>query len=98
MYTLASAFIFGYIVMDNLDGKHARATGQTSKIGNMLDHGVDGLVMVPTGNASNSVKQAVQYAQKSEGPYRALSWEHPIVGPGESLWLHAVGHIVGTPY
>ena len=30
-----------YIVLDNLDGAHARSTGQSSKLGHFLDHFVD---------------------------------------------------------
>eukprot|EP01043_Picozoa_sp_COSAG02_P054734 COSAG02_NODE_6246_length_3702_cov_6.692478_1_plen_272_part_00 len=37
-----------YCVLDNLDGKHARATGQTSDWGSVLDHAVDGVCSVPT--------------------------------------------------
>ena len=30
-----------YILLDNLDGAHARNTGQSSKLGHFLDHFVD---------------------------------------------------------
>lgn len=38
-----------YHMMDNMDGKHARRTKQTSKWGAFLDHSVDGLVGVYMG-------------------------------------------------
>ena len=31
-----------YHACDNMDGKHARRTGQTSKLGGVLDHFIDG--------------------------------------------------------
>jgi phosphatidylglycerophosphate synthase len=37
----AGFFIWGYMVTDNLDGIHARATGQTSRLGEFMDHGLD---------------------------------------------------------
>ena len=32
---------FGFMVLDTVDGKLARCTGQSSKWGNIFDHGVD---------------------------------------------------------
>jgi len=38
-----SAFLFlVYLTADNVDGPHARRTGQTSPLGEFLDHGLDG--------------------------------------------------------
>lgn len=45
----AFAFWTLYHMMDNMDGKHARRTQQTSKWGAFLDHSVDGLVGVYMG-------------------------------------------------
>lgn len=40
----ASAALFGaFLLADNLDGMHARRTGQVSRSGEILDHGMDGL-------------------------------------------------------
>ncbi len=38
---LAGFFCFGSMLTDHLDGMHARATGQGSKLGEILDHWVD---------------------------------------------------------
>ncbi len=38
---LAGIFCFGSMLTDHLDGMHARATGQGSKLGEILDHWVD---------------------------------------------------------
>ena len=32
---------FGFMVLDTVDGKLARCTGQSSKWGNIFDHGID---------------------------------------------------------
>ena len=34
---------FGCLVLDNIDGMHARATGQTSKLGEVMDHWLDAI-------------------------------------------------------
>ena len=39
----ASALVFGYLSLDNMDGAHARATGQSSRLGEFLDHWLDTL-------------------------------------------------------
>ena len=40
-----AVLIFLYQTMDNIDGKQARRTGAGSPLGELLDHGVDSLVM-----------------------------------------------------
>ena len=40
-YWLGIATGFGFMVLDTVDGKLARCTGQSSKWGNFFDHGVD---------------------------------------------------------
>ncbi|MDE0883902.1 MAG: CDP-alcohol phosphatidyltransferase family protein [Myxococcota bacterium] len=39
----ASVLLFGYLSLDNMDGAHARATGQSSRLGEFLDHWLDTL-------------------------------------------------------
>ena len=36
-----SIFIFIFVILDGVDGVHARATNQKSKLGELLDHGLD---------------------------------------------------------
>ncbi len=43
LYVLSSFLLLAYLTLDNLDGAHARRTGQTSPLGEFLDHGLDGL-------------------------------------------------------
>lgn len=40
---VASLLLLTYLTADNVDGPHARRTGQTSDIGELLDHGLDGI-------------------------------------------------------
>ncbi len=53
LYGAAAACIFASLTLDNIDGAHARRTGRTSRRGEMLDHGLDGItstsVLVSTG-------------------------------------------------
>lgn len=39
----AALFVFFYMAGDNIDGPHARRTGQSSKLGEFLDHWLDSL-------------------------------------------------------
>lgn len=43
LYAVSAFCWLGYLTADNVDGPHARATGQTSVLGEFLDHGLDGL-------------------------------------------------------
>ena len=40
-YWAGCAVGFGFMVLDTVDGKLARCTGQSSKLGNIFDHGID---------------------------------------------------------
>ena len=40
-YWAGCAAGFGFMVLDTVDGKLARCTGQSSKLGNIFDHGID---------------------------------------------------------
>lgn len=43
LWYASALFLFLYCNFDNLDGAHARRTGQTSPLGEVLDHGLDGI-------------------------------------------------------
>ena len=43
LWYVSAFLLFLYCNLDNLDGAHARRTGQTSPLGEILDHGLDGL-------------------------------------------------------
>lgn len=42
---VAGVLILGYLLTDSLDGMHARRTGQTSSLGEVLDHWFDAFIM-----------------------------------------------------
>ncbi|PKN56931.1 MAG: hypothetical protein CVU56_13575 [Deltaproteobacteria bacterium HGW-Deltaproteobacteria-14] len=43
MYLVSALLLLGYLTADNVDGPHARRTGQASPLGEFLDHGLDGI-------------------------------------------------------
>ena len=44
LYHVAGVLFTIYHVLDNIDGKQARKTGKTSRLGHILDHAIDGTV------------------------------------------------------
>lgn len=47
----SGAFLLAYMNADAVDGKHARATGQTSPLGAIVDHGIDAFTAFHVGVA-----------------------------------------------
>lgn len=43
LYVVSAVLLLVYVTADNVDGPHARRTGQTSPLGEYLDHGLDGM-------------------------------------------------------
>ncbi|MFO0747529.1 MAG: CDP-alcohol phosphatidyltransferase family protein [Myxococcota bacterium] len=43
LYVVTAILLFSYLTFDNIDGAHARRTGQCSQLGEFLDHGLDGM-------------------------------------------------------
>lgn len=52
-YLVSAVLLLAYLTFDNIDGAHARRTGQTSPLGEFLDHGLDGVasgaILIVTG-------------------------------------------------
>jgi phosphatidylglycerophosphate synthase len=46
LYPVSATLHFGFLFADNLDGMHARRTGQVSRVGEFLDHGLDGIASI----------------------------------------------------
>ncbi len=66
VFYLVSAFLWlTYMTADNIDGAHARRTGQTSPLGEFLDHGLDGL-------ASGGVVLSAALILRMDGVWMAL--------------------------
>src|SRR5689334_21971129 len=61
-YLASGALLLTYMTADNLDGQHARRTGQSSSLGEFLDHGLDGL-------SSCAVLLCSAFALRVEGPW-----------------------------
>lgn len=53
LYLVSVVCMLTYLTLDNVDGAHARRTGQCSPLGEFLDHGLDGLasgsILIVTG-------------------------------------------------
>lgn len=60
LYALAALFFMVYLTADNVDGPHARRTGQASPLGEFLDHGLDGA-------ASTAILLATCFMLKADG-------------------------------
>ena len=60
LYALAALFFMVYLTADNVDGPHARRTGQASPLGEFLDHGLDGA-------ASTAILLATCFMLKLDG-------------------------------
>ncbi len=52
-YLVSAVLLLAYLTFDNIDGAHARRTGQCSPLGEFLDHGLDGIasaaILIVTG-------------------------------------------------
>ncbi|CAB9499724.1 Choline/ethanolaminephosphotransferase [Seminavis robusta] len=79
-----------YHMCDNMDGKHARRTGQTSKFGGVLDHFVDGTM----GNIAGFSSLALFGFGVT--PDDTVFWQ--AIHGYYCLWLapHVVAHFSGT--
>eukprot|EP00797_Seminavis_robusta_P016435 Sro244_g097280.2 (206) ;mRNA; r:76075-76692 len=79
-----------YHMCDNMDGKHARRTGKTSKFGGILDHWVDG-AMGNIAGFSTIASFCFGITPDDKAYWQAIHCY-------ECLWLapHVVGHFSGT--
>ncbi|MFO0741691.1 MAG: Coq4 family protein [Labilithrix sp.] len=48
LFLLSAIGFLGALTLDNVDGAHARRTGQCSALGELLDHGLDGVTATAT--------------------------------------------------
>jgi phosphatidylglycerophosphate synthase len=90
LYGVSAALLFTYLTADNLDGQHARRTGQTSALGEFLDHGLDGL-------ASGAVLLCSALAVRIDGVVLVALVGLGSLGFGSVFWAqHRTGVLV-TP-
>lgn len=74
-FLLSSLCLALYLTADNLDGYHARRTGQCSNLGELLDHGLDGI-------ASGATLLTTAYTLDVHGPWLVL-----LCAVGALAWL-----------
>lgn len=74
LYLVSALLMMTYMSADNLDGPHARRTGQSSALGEFLDHGLDGI-------GSGATLLVFAFTVKADGVYLltlglvgALAW------------------------
>jgi phosphatidylglycerophosphate synthase len=89
-YLVSGLLLFAYMTGDNIDGQHARRTGQTSALGEFLDHGIDGL-------ASCAVLLCSALALRVEGPWLAGLVGLGSLGFGSVFWAQYRTGILVTP-
>jgi len=90
LYGVSALLLFAYVTADNLDGQHARRTGQTSALGEFLDHGLDGL-------ASGAVLLCSALAVRIDGLVLVAMVALGSLGFGSVFWAqHRTGLLV-TP-
>jgi phosphatidylglycerophosphate synthase len=83
---LIGALCLIYTICDNIDGKHARATGQTSLLGEYLDHG---------GDCVTSLMSTVVLALSLGASYRQAGMAVMIVASNTAI-AHAIHFYTGV--
>jgi phosphatidylglycerophosphate synthase len=90
LYLLSGLLLFAYMTGDNIDGQHARRTGQTSALGELLDHGLDGL-------ASCAVLLCSAFALHVEGVSLVVLVALGSLGFGAVFWAQYRTGLLVTP-
>ena len=90
LYLLSGLLLFAYMTGDNIDGQHARRTGQTSTLGEFLDHGLDGL-------ASCAVLLCSAFAVHVEGVALVVLVALGSLGFGSVFWAQYRTGLLVTP-
>ncbi len=79
LYGLSALAWLAYLTADNVDGPHARRTGQTSVLGEFLDHGLDGF-------ANGAILLTTCFVLHIEGLWMALFIALGAVGFVVTFW------------
>jgi len=79
LYGVSAIAWLAYLTADNVDGPHARRTGQTSVLGEFLDHGLDGF-------ANGAVLLTTCFVLHIEGLWMALFLALGAVGFVVTFW------------
>ena len=90
LYAVSGLLLVAYMTGDNIDGQHARRTGQTSALGEFLDHGLDGL-------ASCAALLCSAFAVHIEGVALVLLVALGSLGFGSVFWAQYRTGLLVTP-
>jgi phosphatidylglycerophosphate synthase len=102
LYPLSALLHFVYLASDNVDGIHARSTGQVSFTGEVLDHGLDGIAIVCLALTLGFVLRLdgafmVTFAMLPSLAFLLAHWEHqqtryfgPITGQADGYTLGVI--------
>jgi phosphatidylglycerophosphate synthase len=104
--TYTAFTLFMYQTLDAMDGKHARATGQSTPLGALFDHGIDGCVMTMIGvimllalfgeGESNSQVPAGVLSILSGASFFFSQWGHYHTGVLETIGVTEAQYLAMT--
>ena len=85
MYLVSAALVYAYLIADNIDGPLARVSGQTSTIGELLDHGCDAVTagaMLIAGGMILHIEASWFFALSALGAmaFAVVMWEQFLTG------------------
>ncbi len=79
LYLVSGVLLLAYLTADNVDGAHARRTGQCSPLGEFLDHGLDGI-------ASGAILLTAAFILRIDGIWMALLMVMGAIGFMLTFW------------
>lgn len=101
LYPACALLHFVYLASDNVDGMHARRTGQTSLTGELLDHGLDGIAILCLSLTAGFVLRVdgpllVTFAALPALAFLLAHWEHLHTGEFGPVTGQADGYTLGV--
>jgi len=101
LYPACALLHFVYLASDNVDGMHARRTGQTSLVGELLDHGLDGIAILCLALTAGFILHVdgpflVLFAALPGLAFLLAHWEHQQTGYFGPVTGQADGYTLGV--
>jgi phosphatidylglycerophosphate synthase len=101
LYPACALLHFVYLASDNVDGMHARRTGQTSLTGELLDHGLDGIAILCLSLTAGFILRVdgpflVTFAALPTLAFLLAHWEHQQTGEFGPVTGQADGYTLGV--
>lgn len=109
LYALSAVGFLVALTLDNIDGAHARRTGQCSALGELLDHGLDGVTATATLVTTGFLLHAegvklVMICALGGVAFATVFWEQfrtgilrlPRISPTEGLTLIAIWELLAA--